>query len=116
MDAILNFMGNGGIIIAIILLVITVALWIVFALKSLLSNFEQSKKSLLGIVALAVIAIIGYALASGGPNIPQFAIDGGISASQYKLVGAIINLSLFATIATIILTVGSFIKGFLSRN
>jgi hypothetical protein len=107
-------MGNGGIIIAVILLVVAVGLSLVFALVSLFSNLQESKKTLISIVGLAVVVIIGFALAGG--ELPQFAIDRGISASQYKMIGGVINIALIASVVTVILIIGDFILGLTRRN
>jgi len=58
--------------------------------------------------------IIGFALAGG--ELPQFAIDRGINASQYKMIGGVINIALIASAAMIVLIVGDFILGLTRRN
>lgn len=113
MDAITNFMSNGGIIIALGLLILAVGLSVIFSIVGLLSNFEESKKALLGVVGLAVLVIIGFALAGG--ELPQFAIDRGINAKQYKLIGGIINTAVIATVGMVVFLVVDAILG-LIRN
>ena len=89
------FMGNTGIIIALALLGIAVAVSVLFPIFHMLTNFEEAKKALVGIAGLAVLLLIGFALAGG--DVPQYAVDEGISASQFRIIGALINTALIAT-------------------
>jgi hypothetical protein len=95
MSGITNFLGNGGIILALVLLAIAVATAIIFPIIQIVTNFGESKKSLAGVLGLAVVVAIGYALAGG--TVPAYAVEQGISASQFKLIGALVNTAIIAT-------------------
>lgn len=95
MNGITAFMGNGGIYIALVLLGIAIAVSVIFPIIQTLTNFAEAKKALLGIAGLAVVVLIGFALAGG--ELPAYAADKGISASQFRLIGALVNTALIAT-------------------
>ena len=88
-------MGNGGVMIALVLLGIAIAVSVLFPIFNMLTNFEESKKALIGVAGLGVLVLIGFALASG--DVPTWAADEGISSGQYKLIGAIVNTAIIAT-------------------
>lgn len=90
-----GFMGNAGIIIALVLLGIAIAVSVIFPLFHTLTNFEESKKALLGIAGLAVILLIGFALAGG--EVPAYAAKEGITASEFRFIGALVNTAIIAT-------------------
>lgn len=90
-----GFMGNGGIIIALVLLGIAIAVSVLFPIYHTLTNFSEAKKALLGLAGLVVLLLIGYALAGG--ELPQYAADKGITASEFRLIGAMINTAIIAT-------------------
>ena len=90
-----GFMGNAGIYIAMVLLVVAIAVSLLFPIFNMLTNFEESKKALIGFAGLAVLALIGYALA--GSVVPDYAVEKGISSGEFKLIGGIINTAIIAT-------------------
>lgn len=110
MDAITNFMGNGGIYLALALLVIAIAVTVIFPLINLFTNFAEAKKALLSVAGLIVIVLIGYALA--GNDLPEFAQDAGITLGQYKMIGAIINTAIIATLIMVGYIIVDLIMGF----
>lgn len=89
------FMGNTGILIALGLLAIAVATAVLFPIFNMLTNFDEAKKALVGVAGLAVLLLIGFALAGG--EVPQYAVDEGITAGQFRLIGALINTAVIAT-------------------
>lgn len=96
MDGILNFMGNGGLIIAIILLIVAIVASIIRPLYDLATDFAESKKALIGVLGLVVLVLIGFALAGG--EVPQYAVEKGISAKEFRMIGAAINTAIIAIV------------------
>lgn len=115
MDGISNFMGNAGILIALGLLGVALAITVIFSLLNLFSDFEGSKKGILGFVALAVLIIIGFALSSVPSQLPGFAIEKSITPGQYKAIGGVINTALIATVLMGVIIVVDFISGLVRR-
>lgn len=109
MGGILDFMGNGGIYIAIILLIIAVVAALVRPVYDLFTDFAESKKALIGILGVGVLVLIGFALAGG--ELPQYAIDAGISAKEFRMIGAVINTALIATVIVVVYLVVDIILG-----
>lgn len=95
MNAITGFLGNGGIILALVLLGIAVAASVIFPIIQTITNFGESKKSLAGFGGLLLVLVIGYVLA--GSEVPAYAAEKGIDASQFKLIGGMINTAIIAT-------------------
>ncbi len=113
MDTILNFMGNGGIYIAVILLIITFGAAILGSFLELINDPAAAKKSLIGILGLVVLLLIGFALAGG--EVPQFAVDKGITPQDYKMIGAVINTALIAAAIVGVYIVVDLISGMFRR-
>ncbi len=96
MDGLINFFTNVGLPIAYVLLGIALLVSIIFPLLSLITNFGEKKKALLGFAALAVLILIGLALA--GNTLPDFASKAGLSLMQFKLISAGIFTAILATV------------------
>jgi hypothetical protein len=90
-----GFMGNAGIYIAEILLFIAIGISVLFAIYQMATNFNESKKALVGIAGLAVVMLIGYALA--GSEVPAYAAEKGITGGQFRFIGALVNTAIIAT-------------------
>lgn len=95
MSGITGFLGNGGIILALVLLGVAVASAVIFPLIQMITNFQEAKKSLAGFAGLALVVAIGYALAGSG--VPEYAAAKGITASEFRLIGGLVNTALIAT-------------------
>ena len=80
-------LGGIGIIVSYILIGISVAIIIGFAVIKVASDFSKSKNSIIGLVALVLIFIIAYATSSGADYI-NYKADMGITESTSKLVNA----------------------------
>lgn len=113
MDAILNFMGNGGILLAVILLIVTFGAAIIGSILNMLSDLESAKKALIGILGLVVLLLIGFALAGG--EVPQYAVEQGITPKSYKMIGAVINTALIASTIVGVYIVVDLILGMIRR-
>lgn len=113
MEVITNFMRDGGIPIAAVLLVIAVVASLVKPLINIVTNFEESKKALLGIVGLVVVFLIGYALSNGEltENMLKLPVEDQPSASLLKLIGAGINTALIATVIMVVYLVVDLLMG-----
>lgn len=74
-----------GLYLFYILLVIAVACATVFPLIYMVKNFQEAKKTLIGVVVLLGIFLLSYAIASGDvlPSWERF----NISSGQSKLIG-----------------------------
>jgi len=108
-----GFMGNAGIYIALVLLAIAIAVSVLFPIFHMLTNFDEAKKALVGVAGLVVLVLIGFALASG--TVPEYAVEKGITSSQFKMIGAIINTAIIATAIVAVYIVADLLMGII-RN
>ena len=101
---------------AILLLVITAGLAIVFSLLNLFKNPAALKKSLISLGALAVVLVIAYLLADGSivndASNKEFVDSSGVpySAGTYKWVATFIVYSLILMLVGAVLFLYDMIK------
>ena len=93
---------NTGIIVAYILVGIAAVAAIIFPVFQLIANFNKAKAALIGIVALAAVLLIGFAMSTSevydGVNSFQSQwIGGGIHAS-FILVGVALVAAVFTEV------------------
>ncbi|TVQ78586.1 MAG: hypothetical protein EA358_04890 [Flavobacteriales bacterium] len=79
--------GNFGIILTYIMIGISVAIIVGFALIKVVTDFQKSKNSIIGLVIMLVIFLIAYATSSGADYV-NYKADMGITESTSRMVGA----------------------------
>ena len=76
---------NIAIIFVYIIVFLTIGLLLFFSIMNIAGNFKESYKGLLGLVALVVIFLIGYAISS--PELTDSAIKMQVTGQQLKWMG-----------------------------
>jgi len=82
---------------AIILLVITAGISVVFSLLNLFKNPEILKRTLIGVVVLAILLVVAYSMASGGAVTDAMGkvLPEGDAGTVSKWVSTLINYSFY---------------------
>jgi hypothetical protein len=79
--------GNFGLVLTYILIGISVAIIIGFALVKVVTDFQKSKNSIAGLGIMLVIFLIAYATSSGADYV-NYKADMGITEGTSRMVGA----------------------------
>lgn len=76
---------NAAMIFVYIIVFLTIGLLLFFSLMNIIGSFKESYKGLLGIVALVVVLLIGFAFSS--PELTDSAIKMQVNGQQMKWIG-----------------------------
>jgi len=97
------------------LLMITAGITVVLSLINLLKNPKALKKTLIGVVALAILFGISYALASDAAVTNQFGdiVTNGEAGSTSKMISALINFTGILSLVAIATIGFGFVKSFI---
>ena len=98
---------NVAIIFVYIIVFLTIGLLLFFSIMNIAGNFKESYKGLLGLVALIVIFLIGYAISS--PELTESAIKMQVTGQQLKWMGGGMFTFYVVFFGAILAIVGSII-------
>jgi hypothetical protein len=104
---------NYAIYFSYIVFFLTLALLVVFFIYQMVKNFKSSIGGILGIVAILIIAIIGYFVSSG--ELTEKAIELEVSSSQMQWIGSGLIVFYVLFFGTLLMIVGSMIMNTIKK-
>jgi hypothetical protein len=104
---------NYAIYLSYVIFFLTLGLLLVFFIYQMIKNFKSSIGGILGLVAISIVAIIGYFASSG--DLTDKAIELQISSTEMKWVGSGLVVFYVIFFGTLLMIVGSMIMNTIKK-